>query len=131
MFDESEEPVRVAVGVIKKNDTYLLCQRGINRRYAMRWEFPGGKMYPDEAPLECLQRELEEELEIRPVKTRELTTVRATYGDGGDFLITYFLVTEFEGEPKNRVFERIAWVKSSDFGQYDILEGTRPVLRHL
>ena len=131
MFDESEEPVRVAVGVIKKDDTYLLCQRGMNRRYAMRWEFPGGKMYPDEAPLECLQRELEEELEIQPVKSRELSTIRATYPDGGDFLITYFLVTEYSGELKNRVFEKIVWVKASEFGKYDILEGTRPILRSL
>lgn len=131
MLDESDRPVRVAAGIIKNNDQYLVCQRGINRRYGMKWEFPGGKTYPDESLAECLIREFFEELRIEPTEYKELATIHASYSDGGNFLITYFLVTEFSGELQNKVFEKIEWVTFAQLSSYDLLEGSKPALRYL
>ena len=131
MFEESDQPIRVAVGIIHQKDRYLLCQRGMNRRYALKWEFPGGKTYPEEPLIECLKRELDEELNIEPVKFKELTTIRTTYPDGGDFLITYFMVTKYDGEPVNKVFEKIEWLTAAELKTYDIIEGTLPVLKFI
>ncbi len=131
MFEESDQLIRVSVGIIKKNDKYLLCQRAINRRYALRWEFPGGKRSPDESPAECLVREINEELSLEPTKFKELTTIRTSYPDGGNFLITYFIISDYTGELKNKVFEKVEWVTSSDLKKYDIIEGTLPILRFL
>jgi len=131
MFEDSDQPVRVAAGVLKKDDSVLLCQRGINHRYGLRWEFPGGKIYPGEPLTECLARELWEELGIEPVKSSEIKTLLAHYSDGGKFLITFFHVTEYEGELTNKVFENIRWVPIPDLHKYDILEGSRPILQYL
>ena len=131
MFDDPSQPVRVAAGILKKNDTVLLCQRGINHRYGLRWEFPGGKIYPGEPLAECLVRELSEELGIEPTKFSEIKTLLANYPDGGNFLITFFLVSEYEGELKNNVFEAIHWVPTKALDTYDILEGSRPILQYL
>ena len=131
MYGQSEAPVRVAAGIIKKDSDVLLCQRGINHRYGLKWEFPGGKSYPDETMAECLERELGEELGIVPLKSRELKTVQAEYHDGGKFLITFFLVTEFSGEVVNKVFERVEWVPVSKLSSYDLLEGSFPILPHI
>lgn len=131
MLEESDESVRVAAAIIKKDNRFLLCQRGINRRYGLKWEFPGGKTYPGEPLAECLSRELEEELELEPTVFKELVTLRTTYSDGGNFLISFFLVTKYGGELKNNVFEKIEWVQFDEIEKYDLLDGTRPVLRYL
>ncbi len=130
MFD-SDEPVRVAAGIMRRNDEVLICQRGINHRYGLKWEFPGGKIYPGEDLRECLVRELEEELDIIPTTFRELKTIHADYPDGGRFLITFFLIQEFEGELTNRVFENMMWVPVASLAEVDLLEGSRPIIAHL
>ena len=59
--------INVAVGIIIKEDQpsgsrrVLLCQRKKDARYPLKWEFPGGKLEPNEHPDECLRRELFEE----------------------------------------------------------------------
>ncbi|MBN1448887.1 MAG: (deoxy)nucleoside triphosphate pyrophosphohydrolase [Bacteroidetes bacterium] len=128
MFDEKEETVRVAAAIIRDGDKVLICQRGINHRYGLKWEFPGGKIIPGESLRECLERELWEELRIEPVKPKELKTIQATYSDGGNFLITFFLVNEYTGELQNKVFEAIAWVTPEEITRYEMLEGSIPIL---
>src|SRR6478672_8887524 len=55
--------VRVAAAVILRSDgNVLLAQRPPGRAYAGYWEFPGGKLEPDESPRAALDRELREEL---------------------------------------------------------------------
>jgi len=130
MYDR-EEIVRVAAAVIRDGEKFLICQRGINHRYGLKWEFPGGKLFPGETLVECLERELWEELNIEPVKPIELKTIQATYPDGGIFLITFFIVTTFTGEMKNRVFEDIRWVTFEEVSSYEMLEGSLPILPSL
>ena len=131
MFDDQDEIVRVAAAVIRDGEKLLICQRGINHRYGLKWEFPGGKSLPGESLRECLERELWEELDIEPVKARELKTIQANYSDGGHFLITFFLVTEYSGTMQNKVFEAIEWVTLDEVSRYDLLEGSLPILPHL
>ncbi|MCB2203880.1 (deoxy)nucleoside triphosphate pyrophosphohydrolase [bacterium] len=131
MFDDHEELVRVAVAVIRDGETFLICQRGINHRYGLKWEFPGGKLIQGETLRECLERELWEELDIEPVKAKELRTIQATYPDGGNFLITFFLVTEYSGTIQNKVFEDVKWVTLEQIHTYEMLEGSLPILPYL
>ena len=54
--------INVAVGLIIKESPragareVLLCQRKSDARYALKWEFPGGKLEPGEHPDDCLRR---------------------------------------------------------------------------
>ncbi len=131
MFEHEEPQVSVAAGIIVENGKILLCQRSINHRYGLKWEFPGGKPYPGESLGECLKRELSEELNIEPVKFSPLRTLQANYSDGGHFLISFFIVKSYEGELKNNVFDNIAWVSFDEISNYDLLEGSKPILSHL
>ncbi len=131
MYENAEGPVRVSVGIIRKDNTVLLCQRGINHRYGLKWEFPGVKAFPDERPIECLERELEEELGLTPLATKELSTIRHIYDDGGDFILTFFEVTEWEGDVENHVFEKVEWLDLAAVETYDLLEGSRAILEYL
>ncbi len=131
MFDEHDELVRVAAAIIRDGEKLLTCQRGINHRYGLKWEFPGGKMLPDEPLRECLERELWEELDIEPIRPMELKTIQVTYSDGGNFLITFFDVTEYSGDIRNKVFEDIKWVTLSEVSSFEMLEGSTPILPYL
>ena len=70
--------VRVAAAVIIDKGRVFATQRGYGE-YKDGWEFPGGKIEPEETPEEAIVREIREELEadIEPVKL--LDTVEYDY----------------------------------------------------
>jgi 8-oxo-dGTP diphosphatase len=56
--------VIVSAAVIVEGGRVLLSQRKAGSHLAGAWEFPGGKVEPDEDPRDALARELREELGI-------------------------------------------------------------------
>ena len=54
--------VEVVCAIIKKDNKYFCCQRGTGRALAYKWEFPGGKIEPNETKEAALVREINEEL---------------------------------------------------------------------
>ena len=63
MNERTSDTTLVVAAVIRKNDKILLSSRPQGRKYHGFWEFPGGKIAPeDETPQSALKRELKEEL---------------------------------------------------------------------
>lgn len=57
--------------VIKQGEKYLIGLRSENAKYfPLHWDFPGGKLEPDEEPFEGIAREVKEEtnLDVKPVE---------------------------------------------------------------
>lgn len=123
--------VDVVVGIPVRDGKVLLCQRKPGKRYALRWEFPGGKLEPGETHEQALERELFEELGVRPVTSTCIRTEQAAYPDGGLFTIVFYLVEALDGEPQNLDFNDIRWVEPREFGSYDILDGSLDICRFL
>ena len=74
--------IHVAVGVIIDDSGHVLLGRRLKGTHlAGYWEFPGGKVEPDETVLQALDRELKEELDIRVSAATPLIDVRHNYGD--------------------------------------------------
>ncbi|MGD1044306.1 MAG: (deoxy)nucleoside triphosphate pyrophosphohydrolase [Bacteroidota bacterium] len=121
----------VAVGVLKKNNLILICQRKRGGRYELKWEFPGGKLEPGETAEQCLRRELQEELSIEIDAIERVQTEAAYYEDGGMFNVAYCFVSGFDGEPHNNVFEQIRWVTTNELKEMDLLEGNKPFVGKL
>jgi A/G-specific adenine glycosylase len=76
--------VDVAAGVIWEgtpgSSRLLIAQRPQSSMLGGLWEFPGGKLEPDDADLAaCLRREIQEELGVEIAVGALLTTVRHTY----------------------------------------------------
>jgi len=122
---------RVAVGVLQKGGKILVCQRKKGSRYGLKWEFPGGKLEPGETILECLKRELFEELSIS-VRDIDRVQIQSTfYEDGGMFEVAYCFVSQFTGEARNNAFEEIRWVTIPELKALDNLKGNEAFVASL
>lgn len=122
--------LQVVAGIIQIENYILLCRRHArSRRFPLRWEFPGGKVEADESPREALDRELYEELGISVLKAEMLLRYPYHYTNEKDFELIFFRVLEFENTVQNRQFDRLAWLRPEQLGDYDLLEGDRPLLQ--
>jgi 8-oxo-dGTP diphosphatase len=77
--------LHVACGIIEYRGLVLTAQRNELMSMPLKWEFPGGKILPNETPEECLQRELLEELGVLvhinrtlPVSDHDYSTLRVS-----------------------------------------------------
>ena len=59
-----EKEIAVVAGLIFDQDRLLVCQRNAEGPFALKWEFPGGKLEHGEGDEAALRRELKEELDI-------------------------------------------------------------------
>ncbi len=117
--------IKVAVGILRRDGKILACQRKSGGRYALKWEFPGGKVEQGESIQQCLARELREELSISIHAIDRMEVQSAEYDDGGHYEVAYCSVTGFDGEPKNNVFEQVRWVTLEELRALDTLEGNQ------
>ena len=121
----------VVAAVIERSGQILIGQRRRDDRHAYKWEFPGGKVEPRETPRDALARELSEELGIQATVGEEITRYTYRYASRPSFELIFFRVTEWEGEPRNRVFETIEWVEPRALPAYDFLDGDIEFIRWL
>lgn len=113
----------VVAAVIEQDDRVLIAQRKRTAQHALKWEFPGGKVEPNETPEDAVVRELVEELGIRARVHSEITRYQFQYPGRSPILLLFFRVVEFSGEPRNLDFEQIAWAPRAQLCDYDFLEG--------
>ncbi len=109
--------------MIERNGRILIAQRKRTAQHPLKWEFPGGKVEPDETPEAAVMRELEEELGIRATVGAEIGRYEFQYEGTWPIMLMFYRVVEFSGEPKNRDFEQIVWAARDRLREYDFLEG--------
>lgn len=115
--------MNVVAGIIVRNGSVLICQRKTGQQHAGKWEFPGGKVEPQEEFAPALQRELLEELAIVAIIGEEITRYEYSYPGRRAIQLIFYKVTEFEGEPQNLIFEQIRWEETKNLPDYDFLDG--------
>ena len=95
---------------------------------AGRWEFPGGKVEPDESPEQALVREVAEELGVAVAVTGWLAGEAAI---GTHHVLTVALAVLVEGEPAPTEHDEVRWLAADQLGDVDWLEPDRPFLAEL
>jgi 8-oxo-dGTP diphosphatase len=123
--------LRVVAALIARDDELLVCQRSKDGPVPLKWEFPGGKIEPDETELEALRRELREELGIEVEAANLFFRHTHRYPDWSEVDLAFFRVTAFEGAIQNLAFEQLEWTTVKDLGRHDFLEGDRPLIDKL
>jgi 8-oxo-dGTP diphosphatase len=121
-----------ACALIDADGRVLLAERPAGKPMAGLWEFPGGKVEPNERPEDTLIRELKEELGITVSEPclAPLTFASHVYPDFHLLMPLYVcrrwerMVTPLEGQ-------RLAWVKPNRLRDYKMPPADEPLISHL
>lgn len=122
--------VRVVVGILQRDGKVLVAERPQDKPYAGYWEFPGGKIEPDETGHDALIRELHEELGIDVVTANAWFEHIHAYPDKTVHL-EMWLVDQFTGEPHSKENQSLRWVDYREMLALNLLEGNLPIIAKL
>jgi 8-oxo-dGTP diphosphatase len=109
--------IRVAAGILIRENKVLVTRRKPGATLAGYWEFPGGKIEPGEAPEQCLERELEEELGLPVQVLSHYATGSYDYPFGTVELHVYLCSPQ--GEPTRlESHDLIEWATQDELRKY-------------
>ena len=121
----------VAAAVFLRPDgTFLLAQRPEGKPYPGYWEFPGGKVETGETPLDCLKREIKEELDVEVLASTPWM-VRVHAYTHATVRLNFFRVTEWRGEFRGMEGQVHAWQNVHELNVDPMLPANTPVFRAL
>lgn len=119
------------VGAVIVRDGLVLCaQRGPDGALAGKWEFPGGKIEPNETPREALIRELVEELHISVVVGEEVVTTTHEY-DFGIVTLTTYLCELTDGEIELTEHAAVRWLPPAKLHLLDWAPADLPAIERV
>ncbi|MBB5514027.1 8-oxo-dGTP diphosphatase [Rubricella aquisinus] len=118
-----------AVALIDADGRVLLAQRPEGKSMAGLWEFPGGKVEPDETPEAALIRELQEELGINTEASclAPLTFASHSYDDF-HLLMPLFACRKWQGIAQPKEGQTLAWVRPNALRDYPMPPADIPLI---
>ena len=118
-----------AVALIDADGRVLLAQRPQGKPMAGLWEFPGGKVEPNETPEAALIRELHEELGIDTWASclAPLTFASHAYPEF-HLLMPLFACRRWQGTPSPREGQALAWVRARELRDYPMPPADVPLI---
>lgn len=121
----------VTAAVIVNNGKVLIAQRAENQNLAGKWEFPGGKVEPDETPEECLKREIKEELGIEIEVNKFFAESIYRYDTGTIKLLAYEArcISGKDDVYKLTAHSQIKWAKPRELENYDFAPADIPIVK--
>lgn len=121
-----------AVALIDVDDRVLLARRPEGKSMAGLWEFPGGKVQDGETPEAALIRELDEELGIDTYESC-LAPIGFASHAYADFhlLMPLFVCRVWDGTPKPREGQTLAWVRPNAMRDYPMPPADVPLVAQL
>ncbi|MDA0524894.1 (deoxy)nucleoside triphosphate pyrophosphohydrolase [Methanococcoides alaskense] len=121
------------VAAIIMDDDKVLCVQRNHGKYdyiSLKYEFPGGKIEPNETREQALERELLEELDLNIEIGREFLTVNHQYPD---FSITMhsFICTALNSTLNLKEHIAFKWLNPENLSTLDWAEADLPIISKL
>jgi len=123
--------IDISIAIVKNSaGHYLICLRPDDTHQGGKWEFPGGKVEPNESPLQAMQRELFEEVGLTATEQSLFETLFFDYGDK-QLNLHFFVVNAFTGEAFGKEGQPCQWVTQVQLGDFDFPEANQQVIDKL
>tara|TARA_R110002072_G_scaffold125251_1_gene261037 strand:- start:225 stop:611 length:387 start_codon:yes stop_codon:yes gene_type:complete len=120
--------ISVACAIIQFDDKVLAVQRSDTMKLPLKWEFAGGKIEAGETEIECIKREILEELNIQIEIKEKLTSVIHEYSDFKIELIP-FTAKYLSGELILKEHSDLVIVNKEELINLDWADADRPILK--
>lgn len=118
-------PIPVVAAVIRDGQRFL-----VSRRPDGCWEFPGGKIEPEEQPQQALKRELLEELAIEVEVGQRLLAIEHAYPDRL-VLLQVFACQIVQGQPKSVGVTELKWLRPEEISSLNLLAADEAIVAYL
>lgn len=119
--------MEVVCGVMKQNDQVFIAKRGKGVHENI-WEFPGGKVEPNETHEQAIIRELKEELDINVEVEKFLVDVMDEREDICIHVSAYLCIIR-KGTPILHVHHEMAWVSGEELAAYTFEAADEEILQ--
>lgn len=127
---DSSGIVDVVAALIWRDGNFLACQRPADKKRALLWEFPGGKVEPGETLPEALQREIREELGVQVEVLNEVWQTDHTYPDMHVRLHLFHSLLR-DGEPQRLEHAALCWLLPDQTDELMFCPADREILDQL
>ncbi|MBS7234049.1 (deoxy)nucleoside triphosphate pyrophosphohydrolase [Flavobacterium psychroterrae] len=119
--------INVTCAIILKDEKILVAQRNEKMKLPLKWEFPGGKLEINESEIDCIKREIKEEINIKIEVLQKLTNNIHDYGTFKINLIPFF-VQYISGEIKLAEHKDYRLLERSQLLNLDWAEADLPIV---
>ena len=119
--------INVTCGIILKDCKILVTQRSEKMQLALKWEFPGGKIEPNETEEQCIHRELKEELGIE-IEILEKLEPKPFHYEQFSINLIPFVATYLSGEIMLHEHKDFKWLTKEELTALDWASADVPVL---
>ncbi|HEY1552830.1 MAG TPA: (deoxy)nucleoside triphosphate pyrophosphohydrolase [Kofleriaceae bacterium] len=120
----------VVAGLVIRDGRVLITQRTATQAMALKWEFPGGKVEPGEAPVDALIRELREEIGVTVRVGRIWDVLFHAYPEF-DLVMLVYPCAIVAGEPRTVEVADLVWALPDELPGWEILPADRPLVDRL
>lgn len=110
--------IQVTCALLIHEGKVLITQNGAESAHPFQWEFPGGKINPEETAKACIIREIKEELELDIVVIEDLVAVEHDYGIKKIILIPFVCSIAGGSLKLNNHIDK-KWIAFSDLKEVD------------
>ncbi|HNU79873.1 MAG TPA: 8-oxo-dGTP diphosphatase MutT [Bacillota bacterium] len=120
----------VTAAAIIRDGKVLIAQRQQGSHMEYKWEFPGGKLEPDETPEECIIREIKEEMDI-DIEVDDIYKVVKFKYEEKDILLLCYLCRIIKGDLKAIECNDFRWVTKDELPGFDFVPADLPIVEKL
>ncbi|HPX69486.1 MAG TPA: 8-oxo-dGTP diphosphatase MutT [Bacillota bacterium] len=120
----------VTAAAIIRDGKVLIAQRQQGSHMEYKWEFPGGKLEPDETPEECIIREIKEEMDI-DIEVDDIYKVVKFRYEEKDILLLCYLCRIIKGDLKAIECNDFRWVTKDELPGFDFVPADLPIVEKL
>lgn len=125
----SQPSIHVVGAIIVRDDLVFAARRRPERSAGGLWEFPGGKVEPDEAPEAALRRELREELGVE-VRVGDLASRHTTpVGSALIDLACYWTELESDAPAASTDHDEMGWFAPDTLPALEWSPADVPIIR--
>jgi mutator protein MutT len=121
----------VVLAVIVRDRRVLIAQRRQQDAFGGLWELPGGKRQTGESILDCLSREVMEELGVRIRPGHAFPPIHHTYPDKTVRLLAIACIIEGNDEPHPLAADRLEWATAAQLSTYPFPAANAPLMEQI